>query len=92
MDLEPHGSPAFPADTISRTPDIEGAHPKMALTYQFLQAWLTSKVDSERGANLIEYALLVALIAVVCAAAVSTLGGVTGDKFSEVGSGFDAGA
>ena len=40
----------------------------------------------ERGASLVEYALLVALIAVVCIAAVTFLGTRTSDKFSSVGS------
>ena len=41
--------------------------------------------DDEKGASLVEYALLVALIAVVCIAAVSTLGGNARDKFSTIG-------
>lgn len=39
----------------------------------------------ERGASLVEYALLVALIAVVCIAAISFLGGSAKNKFSSVG-------
>jgi len=41
---------------------------------------------TERGAALVEYALLVALIAVVCIAAISLLGNSAKDKFSQVGS------
>jgi pilus assembly protein Flp/PilA len=41
---------------------------------------------SERGAALVEYALLVALIAVVCIAAVTVLGNRAADKYSQVGS------
>lgn len=41
---------------------------------------------SERGAALVEYALLVALIAVVCIAAIQLLGSSAKEKFSEVGS------
>ncbi len=41
--------------------------------------------DTERGASLVEYALLVALIAVVCIAAVSLIGTNANDKFNEVG-------
>ncbi|MCA1692148.1 MAG: Flp family type IVb pilin [Acidimicrobiales bacterium] len=41
---------------------------------------------SERGAALVEYALLVALIAVVCIAAIQLLGDSAKDKFNEVGS------
>jgi pilus assembly protein Flp/PilA len=40
---------------------------------------------SERGAALVEYALLVALIAVVCIAAITLLGSKSADKFSTVG-------
>jgi pilus assembly protein Flp/PilA len=40
---------------------------------------------SERGAALVEYALLVALIAVVCIAAISLLGNSAKSKFSNVG-------
>jgi pilus assembly protein Flp/PilA len=41
---------------------------------------------SERGAALVEYALLVALIAVVCIAAITLLGQSADKKFSEVAS------
>jgi pilus assembly protein Flp/PilA len=40
----------------------------------------------ERGASLVEYALLVALIAVVCIAAIAFLGHSASDRFSNVGS------
>ncbi len=40
----------------------------------------------ERGASLVEYALLVALIAVVCIGAIALLGGKASSKFSQVGS------
>jgi pilus assembly protein Flp/PilA len=40
----------------------------------------------ERGASLVEYALLVALIAVVCIGAVTFLGQSASSKFSAVGS------
>ena len=39
----------------------------------------------ERGASLVEYALLVALIAVVCIAAITLLGENASEKFDEVG-------
>ncbi len=56
------------------------------VTYQFMSAWLTSRIRSERAASLVEYALLVALIAVVCIAAVTFLGRNASDKFNQVGS------
>jgi pilus assembly protein Flp/PilA len=40
----------------------------------------------ERGASLVEYVLLVALIAVVCIAAIQLLGNSASSKFSDVGS------
>ncbi len=55
------------------------------LHYEFLSTWLKARVSSERGASLVEYALLVALIAVVCIGAVSFLGTQARDSLSEVG-------
>ena len=40
----------------------------------------------ERGASLVEYALLVALIAIVCLVAVAFLGSSASSRFSSVGS------
>jgi pilus assembly protein Flp/PilA len=45
--------------------------------------------NDETGASLVEYALLVALIAVVCIVAITFLGQSTGSKLSEVTSGID---
>ena len=42
--------------------------------------------QTERGASLVEYALLVALIAVVCIAAIGFLGSSASKKLSKVGS------
>ena len=58
----------------------------MMLTYEWLSVWLRARLaDSDRGASLVEYALLVALIAVVCIAAVTILGKNASNKFSQVG-------
>ena len=56
----------------------------MLLNYEFVKAYLTSKAKSERAASLVEYALLVALIAVVCIVAVTTLGKKASSKFDSV--------
>ena len=48
----------------------------------YLQARFTK---TERGAALVEYALLLALIAVVCIVALKGLGGDAADKFENVG-------
>ncbi len=53
--------------------------------WHYLQAKFNI-TDDERGASLVEYALLVALIAVVCIAAVSLLGSSASDNFSTIGS------
>ncbi len=54
------------------------------LHYDFIKAWLHAHVESERGASLVEYALLVALIAVVCIVAVTTLGTRARSNFSSI--------
>ncbi len=56
------------------------------LHFEFLSAWMKAQAKTERGASLVEYALLVALIAVVCIAAVTALGESAAEKFSEVDS------
>ncbi len=55
-------------------------------TYTFVAEWLKSLTKTERGASLVEYALLVALIAVVCIVGITFLGNKANDKFSSVGS------
>lgn len=50
----------------------------------FIRQFLTRMRDDERGASLVEYALMLALIAMVCIAAVSTLGGTVSESFSEM--------
>ena len=61
----------------------------MTTVYTFLSAWITSQIRDERGATLVEYALLVALIGVVCVTALTLLGGTASDKFSELSSAID---
>ena len=56
--------------------------------YFFVATWLRARFsDSERGASLVEYALLVALIAVVCVLAIQVLGQKASSSFSSTGSG-----
>jgi pilus assembly protein Flp/PilA len=54
--------------------------------FNFLKAFLTAHCRTERGASLVEYALLVALIAVVCIGAVTFIGTQARDNFDSVGS------
>ena len=59
----------------------------MITTYDFLATWIRARFgDTERGASLVEYALLVALIAVVCIVAITFLGNSASSKFNTVGS------
>ena len=63
----------------------------MLTQWNILAAWMRARFsDTERGASLVEYALLVALIAVVCIAAVTLLGGNASSKFGDVGSSIGA--
>ena len=56
------------------------------LHFEFIKAYAMAQAKTERGASLVEYALLVALIAVVCIAAVTLLGTNASKKFSNVSS------
>lgn len=47
--------------------------------------------EEERGASMLEYALLAALIAVVCIAAITFLGQQASEAFSSVGSSINGG-
>ena len=52
---------------------------------RFIASYIASRVTKdERGASMVEYALLLALIAVVCIAAVKTLGQSAAQKFTDV--------
>ena len=57
----------------------------LVAVWHYLQAKFTIAHD-EKGASLVEYALLVALIAVVCIIAITFLGKSADEKFSSVGS------
>lgn len=57
----------------------------MAETLRRLHIWLTTD-RMERGASLVEYALLVALIALVCFAAIGFLGESTSGSYDDMGS------
>ncbi len=57
------------------------------LALEFVAAHMAARRRSDRGASLVEYALLVGLIALVCVVAVTFLGQSVSSKFSSVGSG-----
>jgi pilus assembly protein Flp/PilA len=56
----------------------------MLTNHQFCRAWLSSRCTSDRGASLVEYALLVALIAVVCIIAITFLGQAASSELDSV--------
>lgn len=59
----------------------------MLTKFDFIASYMRARFgDDERGASLVEYALLVALIAVVCIAAITFLGNSADTKFDSVGS------
>ena len=59
----------------------------MITTYEFLATWMRARfAASDRGASLVEYALLVALIAVVCIVAITALGSRASTAFSSTAS------
>jgi Flp pilus assembly pilin Flp len=57
----------------------------MAFSLQQLQTWLSSLLsarDGDRGASLVEYALLLALIAMIVIVAVTAIGETTNESLS----------
>ena len=62
---------------------------------QVLELWFRfraqfARKDDEKGASLVEYALLVALIAIVCIVAIQFLGSSASSQFSNIGSGINS--
>lgn len=61
------------------------------LQFDILKAWIQAHiVKTDRGASLVEYALLVALIAVVCIVAIGFLSDSAQETFSDVGKSLNA--
>jgi pilus assembly protein Flp/PilA len=59
----------------------------MLTSFEYLAGWMRAKFgETERGASLVEYALLLALIAVVCIVAIQFIGSEANDSFSSTGS------
>ncbi|MDZ4825564.1 MAG: Flp family type IVb pilin [Actinomycetota bacterium] len=56
----------------------------MINSYKMLKTWIVARTSStERGATMVEYALMVALIAIVVALAAFALGNAIGDRFTD---------
>ena len=56
------------------------------ICWAYCQTVIRTNVKDERGASLVEYALLLALIAVVCIGAITLIGTGAKTKLSSVGS------
>ncbi|MDP9440745.1 MAG: Flp family type IVb pilin [Actinomycetota bacterium] len=54
--------------------------------WAYCQAVVRTRIKDERGASLVEYALLLALIAVVCIAAIRFIGTRANNSFNSTGS------
>jgi len=61
------------------------------MDFVVFRAWLQAKlgIRNERGANMVEYVLLLALIAIVVIVIVRTLGHTVSSKFSSANSGLN---
>jgi pilus assembly protein Flp/PilA len=82
-------NPWYPTDRRKnpKSGGYQGAIVELAAYWsRFAAPYLRARFGTdERGASLVEYALLVALIAVVCIGAVSFIGGAASSNFSSVG-------
>ena len=62
--------------------------------YTGVSTWwndIRTRIEDDRGATAVEYALMLALIAIVIISAVAFLGHATSNKFSTIGSGVESG-
>lgn len=59
---------------------------RLMLWWDHHRTRITSRVGGERGANLVEYAMLLALIVIVCLIAVTFVGESTSERFSSTAS------
>jgi pilus assembly protein Flp/PilA len=57
----------------------------MLTSFEYLAGWVkTHFAKTDRGAALVEYALLLALIAVVCIVAINAIGGSANSAFESI--------
>ena len=56
----------------------------MFITLEFIAAYLSARTNSERGNSLVETGLLVALVAVTCIGAVTSLGRRGSSNFTSI--------
>ncbi|HET7489836.1 MAG TPA: hypothetical protein VFJ85_18050 [Acidimicrobiales bacterium] len=61
-------------------------HLQITMLHTYLKSFARTRVGSERGASLVEYALLLALIAIVCIVAIQFIGNASNKSLSSAGS------
>jgi pilus assembly protein Flp/PilA len=61
----------------------------MRTQFEIFSTWAKAHAKTDRGAAMVEYALLVALIAIVAIIALQTLGKTVSSEFSEINSGVE---
>ena len=54
--------------------------------FNFIAEWLKAQAKTERGASMVEYALLLALIAIIAIGALTLLGQTVSENFSDINS------
>jgi pilus assembly protein Flp/PilA len=62
----------------------------MITQFNIFSTYLKAHTKSDRGAAMVEYALLLALIAIVAIAALKVLGGTVSSEFSSINSGLNS--
>ena len=60
------------------------------MCWAYCQAQIRTRIKNETGASLVEYALLLALIAVICIAAITFIGEKADESFSSTGDALDS--
>jgi pilus assembly protein Flp/PilA len=69
---------------LTRQPFEPDPEVTMTNIIQTISAWIAARENDDEGATMVEYALMVALIAVVALAAVTLLGVNVTAKFQEI--------
>lgn len=84
--------------TVTSAPGFRGGaltsqeNTPMLNRFDFITGYVRARFgDTEKGASLVEYALLVALIAVVCIAAITFIGTAGSEELDKVGSSIQGG-
>lgn len=62
----------------------------MISTVQFVRAWIHTTIGNERAAGMVEYALVIALVALVGIAGLTLLGNQIDDTFTNIEGELDA--